>query len=234
MSQNNSVAAVVPAAGVGQRMQSTQPKQYLRLAGATVLEQTVKALLQDSRIAHIYIATSAADPFFPKLSFASERPITRVDGGATRAASVQSGVAAAHAAGFTWVAVHDAARPCLTAQELTTVLDEALADDVGALLALPVADTLKREGDNLRVQATVAREQLWQALTPQVFRSEALLNGFAQLGVDNPQLTDEASVIEALGQQPKLVQGKRSNIKITLPGDEQLAQLWLTENHRKE
>lgn len=228
MSQNNSVAAVVPAAGVGQRMQSTQPKQYLRLAGLTVLERTVAALLQDPRIAHVFIATNADDPYFSTLTFPSDRPITRVDGGATRAASVQSAVIAACAAGFEWVAVHDAARPCLTAQELVSVLDEALVDEVGALLALPVADTVKREGDKHRVQTTVIRDHLWQALTPQVFRSSMLLKGFSQLGVDNPQITDESSVIEALGLQPKLVQGQRSNIKITLPGDEHLAQLWLT------
>lgn len=227
MTQNNRVAAVVPAAGVGQRMQSKQPKQYLKLAGVTVLERTVQALSQDPRIQHIFIATSSDDPYFSTLTFATAIPITRVTGGASRAASVQSGVAAAVAAGFKWVAVHDAARPCLSAEELTAVLDTALADSVGALLGLPVADTLKRQDDQLRVAATVAREQLWQALTPQVFRSEELLSGLLELGADNPQLTDEASVIEALGKQPKLVQGKRSNLKITLPGDEQLAELWL-------
>ncbi len=228
MTQNNSVAAIVPAAGIGRRMQSTRPKQYLQIAGSTVLELTVKALSQDPRISHIFIATSAEDAYYPTLNFNTSTPITRVEGGATRAASVQSGVAAAAAAGFVWVAVHDAARPCLSAEELASVLDHAFADEVGALLALPVADTLKRASEQHRSLATVAREQLWQALTPQVFRSAELLSGFTRLGVDNPQLTDEASVIEALGKQPKLVQGKRSNIKITLPGDEQLAQLWLT------
>lgn len=227
MIQSNSVAAVVPAAGVGRRMQSSQPKQYLNVAGLTVLEHTVRALCQDPRIRHIFIAISADDPFFASLNFNTTLPITRVDGGASRAASVQSGVAAALAAGYQWVAVHDAARPCLSADELNKVLDEALADSVGALLALPVADTLKRADAAERIEATIDREQLWQALTPQVFRSEELLSGLQSLGADNPQLTDEASVIEALGRQPKLVQGKRSNLKITLPGDEQLAALWL-------
>lgn len=227
MNQNNRIAAVVPAAGVGSRMQSAQPKQYLRLAGATVLEHTLAALQHDPRIEHIFVVTSADDPYFSALPLTIRVPLTRVDGGATRAASVHNGVAAAVAAGFTWVAVHDAARPCLSADELTAVIDSALADEVGALLALPVADTLKRASEAARAQATVSREDLWQALTPQVFRGQELLNGLIELGVDNPQLTDEASVMEALGQQPKLVQGKRSNIKITLPGDDRLAAMWL-------
>ncbi len=228
MTQNNRVAAVVPAAGVGRRMQSSQPKQYLQLGGVTVLEHTIMALSQDPRIEHIFIATSTDDPYFTQLTFKTTTPVTQVNGGATRAASVERGVAAAVHAGFTWVAVHDAARPCLTAPELKQVLDQALADEVGALLALPVGDTLKREGADQTVLSTVDRSQLWQAQTPQVFRSEALLSGLLQLGVDNPQLTDEASVLEALGKRPKLVQGQRSNIKITLPGDEKLAELWLT------
>ncbi|RUO57868.1 2-C-methyl-D-erythritol 4-phosphate cytidylyltransferase [Pseudidiomarina insulisalsae] len=232
MTRINQVAAVVPAAGVGSRMQSACPKQYLSLNGETVLQHSVKALSQDPRITHIYIAVSADDPYFASQEFANSVQITRVTGGASRAASVQAGVAAAVADGYDWVAVHDAARPCLSATELSAVLDGALADPVGALLALPVADTLKRADSAQRSGATVARDGLWQALTPQVFRSRQLLTGLEQLGADNPQLTDEASVLEAIGQQPRLIQGKRSNIKITLPGDEQLAQLWLQATTR--
>ncbi|RUO74022.1 2-C-methyl-D-erythritol 4-phosphate cytidylyltransferase [Pseudidiomarina sediminum] len=233
MTKINQVAVVVPAAGVGRRMQSAVPKQYLQLGHQTVLQWTLAAVTQDPRVAHVYVALHPDDPYFSELECQISVPMTGLHGGATRAASVAAGVAKAHADGFAWVAVHDAARPCLSAGELTEVLDVALSDDVGAILALPVADTLKRATPEDRIAGTVAREQLWQALTPQVFPSEALLAGFAQLGVEHPALTDEASVFEALGQAPKLVVGRRTNLKITLPGDEALAQLILMQSHQQ-
>lgn len=223
------VAAVIPAAGIGRRMQSEYPKQYLQLGHQTVLEWTVQALCQDPRISHIYIATSSDDPYFSAQQFKVKQPIVRVQGGATRAASVAAGVAAAVADGFSWVAVHDAARPCLTAAELTAVLDAALNDPVGALLALPVADTLKRSEAYQRSSGSVSREQLWQAQTPQVFPAAELQRGWQLLGTEHPDLTDEASVMEALGLQPQLVVGRRSNIKITQPGDEAIARLIVLE-----
>ncbi|CAB0149859.1 2-C-methyl-D-erythritol 4-phosphate cytidylyltransferase [Pseudidiomarina piscicola] len=221
------VAAVLPAAGVGRRMQSEIPKQYLQLGDATVLQWTVRALNQDPRVTKIYIATSAADPYFSTLHFDSRCTIQRVDGGATRAASVAAGVRAAATDGFQWVAVHDAARPCLGAAELSSVLDAALSDSVGALLALPVADTLKHADGQQRCDKSIAREYLWQAQTPQVFRTAELLRGWLKFGTEHHEFTDEASVLEALGQRPKLVIGRRSNFKITQPGDEEIARLLL-------
>ncbi|MDN7123597.1 2-C-methyl-D-erythritol 4-phosphate cytidylyltransferase [Pseudidiomarina terrestris] len=230
MTKSEQVAAVIPAAGIGQRMQSELPKQYLKLGGRSVLEWTVRAISQDPRIRAIYIAISPDDPYFQQQHFASACPIVAVEGGATRAASVAAGVERAVADGFTWVAVHDAARPCLTAAELEQVVTTALADEVGALLALPVADTLKRSSKTRRSEGSVAREHLWQAQTPQVFRAADLQRGWQQLGTDHPQLTDEASVLEALGLQPQLVPGRRSNIKITQPGDDAIARLLLFDD----
>ncbi|WP_411358524.1 2-C-methyl-D-erythritol 4-phosphate cytidylyltransferase [Pseudidiomarina salilacus] len=230
MTITNAVAAVVPAAGVGSRMQSEVPKQYFKLGDRTVLQWTLQALQQDPRIQHIFVATQATDPYFAELTLPSGIQLTRVDGGASRAASVAAGVQAAQAAGYTWVAVHDAARPCLSAAELTAVIDAAIADAVGAILALPVADTLKRSVDGRHIAQSVERTQLWQALTPQVFRSADLLAGLQQLGTDHPALTDEASVFELLGKQPQLVLGRRQNLKITQPGDEHIAALLLQDN----
>ncbi|MGQ4275995.1 2-C-methyl-D-erythritol 4-phosphate cytidylyltransferase [Pseudidiomarina sp. E22-M8] len=223
------VAAVIPAAGIGRRMQSEYPKQYLKLGQQTVLEWTVQALCQDPRISQIYIATSSDDPYFAAQQFKVAQPIVQVEGGMTRAASVAAGVNAAMADGFSWVAVHDAARPCLTAAELAAVLDAALGDPAGALLALPVADTLKRSGSAQRSLGSVARGQLWHALTPQVFPAAELQRGWQQLGTDHADFTDEASVMEALGLQPRLVLGRRSNLKITQPGDEDIARLIVLE-----
>jgi|SRR5690554_3603146 len=226
MQNSVAIAAVIPAAGVGSRMDLTLPKQYLRIAGTTVLEHSVRAIAQDPRIGAVIVAIAADDLRPQQLSFKLDIPIYFVTGGASRAASVAAGVAAAQQYGFKYVAVHDAARPCLYADELAAVIDAGLTHPDGALLALPVADTLKRScGDD--VEATVSREQLWRALTPQVFASARLLQALQQVGVDNPAITDEASAIELTGGQPRLVHGRQTNLKITQPGDERLAELFL-------
>lgn len=227
------VAAVIPAAGNGSRMRLAAPKQYLQLAGKTVLEHSVAAMAADPRIQAIYIVTPAHDEQLEPLKFAVPCPVYFVTGGATRAASVFNGVRQAHQDGFDVVAVHDAARPCLQADELAQVINEGIAHADGALLALPVADTLKRadtlsESEPQKVLSSVSREQLWRALTPQVFRTEQLLTALTQLGVDNVAITDEASAIELVGGRPILVVGRQTNLKITQPGDEGIAELFLT------
>src|SRR5690554_3036709 len=231
MERHVRVAAVIPAAGIGQRMNLTQPKQYLRIANTTVLEHSVAAIAQDHRIEAIYIAVAPNDPFIQQLQFSpSERDrIQLVEGGNTRAASVYAGVTAAHAAGYQWVAVHDAARPCLHVDELARVLDAGTTHADGALLALPITDTIKRAEPTAPEYSccTVPRDHLWRALTPQVFRTEQLLKAIHEFGVFHPELTDEASAIERLGGRPKLVPGCVTNIKITHPGDEALAAVFL-------
>ncbi|WP_369742301.1 2-C-methyl-D-erythritol 4-phosphate cytidylyltransferase [Pseudidiomarina sp. PP-1MA] len=222
-----SIAAIVPAAGRGQRMASKIPKQYLQLAGKTVLEHSLHALTQDSRISKIYLALSAEDTFFSALQLQLPIPVIPVVGGASRAASVLAGVEQARLDGVAYVVVHDAARPCLQADELSKVIDVALIHPQGALLALPVADTMKRSDAHNAVRHSVKREHLWHALTPQVFALQPLLNALVSLGVDHPELTDEASAIELSGGKPQLVAGRRTNIKVTQPGDEQLADMYL-------
>ena len=226
MSTTHTIAAVVPAAGIGRRMQTQGvPKQYLRLHGVTVLEHSLRALTADPRIGEIIVAVAADDRWFAELDLTALNPvvITPVQGGTSRAASVLAGVQLARQQGYRWVVVHDAARPCLTAAELTAVVDAGLSDPAGALLALPCSDTMKRTDAQQRAVANVDRSQLWHALTPQVFATELLLQALLQQGVDDPNLTDEAAAIQALGFTPQLVMGQRSNLKITQPGDEFIA-----------
>lgn len=229
MTKQQSVAAVIPAAGIGQRMQAAIPKQYLQLGNATVLEHSIRAMARDPRVGAIFVATAPDDAWFDSLTIDVPIPVIRVDGGATRAQSVAAGVTAAQRAGYRYVAVHDAARPCLARSELAAVIEHGLEHSAGALLALPVADTIKRASNSGYALETVPREGLWQALTPQVFAISVLLDAWRMVGVDDPHLTDEASAIEALGLQPRLVMGRRTNIKITQPGDEAIAAALLPE-----
>ncbi|WP_417665307.1 2-C-methyl-D-erythritol 4-phosphate cytidylyltransferase [Pseudidiomarina sp.] len=227
------VAAVIPAAGVGSRMGLSEPKQYLQLAGKTVLEHSVAAVTSDARVQAVYIAIAAGDQRMASLTFNSHCDIHFVQGGNSRAASVLAGVKQAQIDGFAAVVVHDAARPCLQLDELSAVITAGLAHADGAILALPLADTVKRaRGDDSgppnSIATSVARDNLWRALTPQVFSTDRLCQALEQLGVDNASITDEASAIELLGGHPLLVQGRQTNIKITQPGDEQLAALYLT------
>ena len=226
MSTTLSIAAVVPAAGVGSRMQTTGvPKQYMPLHGTTVLEHSLRALCGDQRISEVFVAVAADDHWFAELGLTALHGvvITAVEGGASRAASVLAGVQAAAQRGYHWVAVHDAARPCLSASELTAVLDAGTQHAAGALLGLPCSDTMKRVDQQLCAQSNVDRQQLWHALTPQVFATELLLRALLQQGVDDPSLTDEAAAVQALGLAPQMVMGQRSNLKITQPGDEIIA-----------
>lgn len=230
MDKHPSLAAVIPAAGVGSRMKLATPKQYLTIAGQTVLQHSVAALAQDPRVERIFIAIAATDTYAQQLQFAIDVPITWVVGGATRAASVAAGVNAAQQQGYHFVAVHDAARPCLQADELAAVISAGMHHSDGALLAIPLADTLKRAEGQI-VCETLAREHLWRAQTPQVFASEKLLQALTDVGVDNAAITDEASAIELKGGHPQLVEGRTTNIKITQPGDEALATMYLNNGN---
>lgn len=233
-SSATTIAAIVPAAGVGSRMQSEKPKQYLRIAGQTILQHSLQALLADARIKHIFLALAADDAYFERLELPEHWPITTVVGGDCRAASVAAGIAAAAAAGYQYVAVHDAARPCLAVAELSAVLDAGIAHPHGAILAVPVVDTLKRSQTSsasssrpAEIAQTVARNGLWQAQTPQVFRTDVLQQALQRLGVDHPSLTDEASALEQNGMTPQLVAGSPRNLKVTSPADLALAELFL-------
>lgn len=212
---------IVPAAGSARRMGAAVPKQYLPLAGRTVIEWSLAPFLAHERSAGIVIALAEQDSRWPQMELAREAKIMTTSGGAERMDSVLAGlgVLQSKAASDDWVLVHDAARPCLSASDLDRLLEELSDDAVGGLLAAPVVDTLKRADESGRVAQTVAREKLWRALTPQMFRRDILQRALADARARGLSVTDEAQAVEALGLQPKLVAGDADNIKITLPDD---------------
>ena len=223
---------VVPAAGIGSRMQVTTPKQYLVIGNKTILEHSVLALLQHPFITQVVVALHPEDTTFASLAIARDPRVQAVIGGDSRAASVLQALAyiqrqsrPARGNRETVAVVHDAARPCLTQRDLDLVLNEfAAAPEQGALLATPVRDTMKRSNAEQQVLATVEREQLWHAQTPQVALVEVLaqaLHSFAE------QVTDEASALQLGGLTPQIVIGQASNIKVTHSEDLALAAYYL-------
>lgn len=219
--------AIVPAAGSGARFGAQIPKQYLTLAGRPLIFHTLAALCACPRIAGVWVVVSPGDEWWPQYDWSALGDKLRVvfAGGATRAQSVGNGLAAAAAtlADDDWVLVHDAVRPCLSAAMLDALCDELADDPVGGLLAVPVADTLKRADASQRVLATEPRDGLWQAQTPQMFRHRLLREALAA----HPEVTDEAGAIEAAGHAPRLVRADASNLKVTFPADLALAELIL-------
>ena len=227
--------ALVPAAGSGSRLGSSIPKQYLPLAGRPMLHHTLRRLAASPRIAQVYVVLAPGDSEFRTTSWddLEERVQPLYCGGETRAASVYNGLVAVHDAvePDDWVLVHDAARPCLSAEALDRLIDEVGNDEAGGLLAIPVADTLKRGNGDGRVVTTERREGLWQAQTPQMFRYRSLLEA---LRSGAATATDEASAVERLGLKPRLVMGETRNLKITYPQDLELAELILSGGAKRE
>ena len=221
---------VIPAAGIGSRMRADRPKQYLQLAGRTILEHTLDCFLDHPRLKGLVLSLVADDPFWPALPCATDPRIQRVEGGAERADSVLAGLLRLVELGAQegdWVLVHDAARPNLARSDLDRLLAELADDPVGGLLAVPARDTLKCIGADGRVAETVDRSLIWQAYTPQMFRFAALHRALADALVAGVAVTDEASALEWAGQAPKLVEGRADNLKITRPEDlEWLRQRW--------
>ena len=221
---------VIPAAGIGSRMRADRPKQYLQLAGRTILEHTLDCFLDHPRLKGLVLSLAADDPFWPALPCATDPRIQRVEGGAERGDSVLAGLLRLVELGAQegdWVLVHDAARPNLARSDLDRLLAELADDPVGGLLAVPARDTLKRIGADGRVAETVDRSLIWQAYTPQMFRFAALHRALADALVARVAVTDEASALEWAGQAPKLVEGRADNLKITRPEDlEWLRQRW--------
>lgn len=217
--------ALIPAAGVGARSGASIPKQYLPIAGKPMLRHVLETFTTCAAISHSFVVVSAGDGYIDALAGDLAGCSIVRHGGATRHASVLNGLLAMRAQvdDDDWVLVHDAARPGLTA-DLTLRLIAALRDDaVGGLLALPLVDTLKRANDAGRVFETVSRAAMWAAQTPQMFRYGVLRRALEQA----VEVTDEASAIEALGLQPKLVEGSPRNLKVTVPHDFALAELYL-------
>ena len=219
--------AIVPAAGSGSRFGAEKPKQYLELLGRPLIYHTLQALTAHPDIARVWVVLAPDDPWWPQYDWSPLGPKLETVrcGGATRAESVNNGLQAAAmvAADDDWVLVHDAARPCISAAMLDALLSELASDPVGGILAVPVADTLKRADGSQRVAATEPRDGLWQAQTPQMFRYGKLVEALERCR----DVTDEAGAIEAMGLQPRLVRSDATNLKVTYPADLPLAAMIL-------
>ncbi len=218
------VDVVIPAAGIGSRMKSKIPKQYLKIANKTILEHTISIFLNSPLISKIIVVIKKDDVTFRSLPIASSPKIITTEGGDERVNSVLSGV---NEAKTDWVLVHDAARPCLAQSDLNLLVANG-TKNCGAILATPVRDTMKRADDNQNIIKTEERRNLYHALTPQLFQRDLLIKAISE-GLKNKQsITDEASAIELLGYKPQIIVGRSDNIKVTSPDDLAMAEFILS------
>lgn len=223
------IIAILPAAGIGSRMRVDKPKQYLKILDKTILEHTLTVMLTHSAVTQIILAVNRGDPYIANIALIGHPKIQTIIGGETRAESVFNGLKVIDEKN-TWVLVHDAARPCLTHSDIDKLL--AVNDDQGAILAIPVTDTIKRATADQQILQTEDRTQLWQAQTPQFFRADLLKHALMQAFTQKVNVTDEASAMELAGFRPHLIVGRSDNLKVTRPEDLALAEFYLSK--RKE
>ena len=230
------IIAIVPAAGVGARAATASlaeltladrelPKQYRLLKGEPMLRWAVKALLADPRIEQVRVAVAPHDTWVAQALSGLERTVWRPCGGPSRAATVTAALLDAGLNDEDWVLVHDAARPGLPSEALARLIDTCLSQGMGGLLAQPVADTVKHGGKV--VEATLSREALWLAQTPQMFQAAGLREALLAADAAGEAITDEASALERMGYKPCLVPGSARNFKVTWPEDFELMEKWL-------
>ncbi|WP_296810592.1 2-C-methyl-D-erythritol 4-phosphate cytidylyltransferase [Thiocapsa sp.] len=234
MSLSPALWAVLPAAGVGRRMGSATPKQYLDLAGRAVIDHALDLFVADVRILGVVVALDPTDRYWGATAYAGHPKVTRAQGGAERCHSVLNALDAlgARAHAEDWVLVHDAARPCLRSADLDRLIEALIEDEVGGLLGIPVRDTMKRAEPDDRIGATVDRGSLWHAFTPQMFRLGRLRAALTDALLANHLVTDDASAMERIGQAPRLIEGHADNIKITRAEDLPLARFYLQQQGR--
>ena len=222
--------ALIPAAGVGARMAADGPKQYLPLAGKPMLRHTLDAFLSSEKISHSFVVVSEGDRQIDAVAPSHGVTVLRC-GGASRMESIRNALQAMAASvrEHDWVLVHDAARPGLDRGLIEQLIAEVGVHPVGGLLALPVVDTVKRAATGSTVSATILRDGLWLAQTPQMFRYRLLCDALnaASATADCAAITDDASAVEALGYAPMLVEGHPRNLKVTLPRDIRIAEMYL-------
>ncbi len=228
--------ALVPAAGVGARMGAARPKQYLELCGRTVIEHTLLCLLRHSRIKGVVVVVAADDDLWPTVALRDVKLLGSATGGADRAASVMSGLQflRAYARNTDWILVHDAVRPCLRGEDIDALIDGVGNYPDGGLLGAAITDTVKRTDEMGYVERTVTRENLYRALTPQMFSLDALCAALDAAVVAGVDVTDEATAMEHVGVQPLVVPGHSDNIKITVPADLAIAELYLARQQETD
>jgi len=230
---NNSdpIWAIVPAAGIGARMQGQVPKQYLQLCGKSILEHTLDRLLSFSGISGVILVLRSHDRHWQELNYQSQKPLIIAAGGDERQYSVFSGLLKLLELEVDdpLVMIHDAVRPLVLHQDLERLIKAGKNIPAGAILGAPVSDTLKRQNEDANIVETIARKGLWRAFTPQLFRAKLLFQAFKHVRENNLRITDDAAAIEALGMRPGLVESSAQNIKITHPQDLDLAALILLQ-----
>ncbi len=217
--------AVIPAAGIGLRYRSEIPKQYLSLCGMPVVLHSIDRLLEIKEIEEIFVVLSPEDTFWQNLDYVHPKLKTTL-GGSERSQSVSLALKelSCKAHEEDWVLVHDAVRPCVSQSDLQKLIETIRNDDTGGLLAYPLSDTIKEVDDTLFVRKTISREELWSAMTPQMFKYGLLRKAYEETVLAGLSVTDEAGAIESLGLRPKIVQGEKANIKITHAEDMALAE----------
>lgn len=222
--------AVIPATGKGQRMQADRPKQYLQLGMKTILEHTLDNLLSHPKISGVVLVLNEDDTYWGQLDYQHEKSILLCTGGEQRFHSVFNGLKALsnQIQQNAIVLIHDAVRPLVLHVDIDRLIAAANLSDDGAILAAPVADTLKVADQNHKIQDTQARDRLWRAFTPQAFQLDIILPALESVIMKGLPVTDDASAMELAGYKPELVLGDHRNIKITHPGDLHLAELLLS------
>ena len=225
--------AVLPAAGTGRRMGSEMPKQYLEVAGATIFEHSLQALLCEPRIRGVVVALDSGDQRAALCPLMADDRVRSVQGAEERSGSVLAALQDLNlvAQSGDWVLVHDAARPCLSAVDLAALIDRVIDSGTGGILAERMVDTVKQASADGRVQATLDRSGLWRAQTPQMFRLGELRDALARAIAARSDVTDEASAMEMAGHPVQLVAATGCNLKVTVPAD--LAQAAWHLQHRK-
>ena len=220
---------VIPAGGMGSRMASEVPKQYLEINRITIIEHTINVFLDNQDIHQIIVCLPENDERFSAIPVSGNSKVATTRGGDSRAQSVLNGLTSIDADTSDWVLVHDAARPCLTSDLLASLINQLRCDDIGGLLAVPAKDTLKLSNQDQSVDSTIDRSTIWQAQTPQMFRYGILKNALGNALEQGLDITDESSSLEHAGYKPKLIEGDSRNLKVTTPDDLVLAKFLLDQ-----
>ena len=223
--QNPKIDVVVPAAGVGRRMQLDIPKQYVKIGNITILEHTLKALLKSPYTNKIVVGVSADDEYFDELEISKDSRIIRAVGGSERSDTVRLALSYVTTP---FVMVHDAARPFISTEDLEKLSERAPFLECGAILACRVADTIKQVAEG-RIIRTVPRQDLYRAYTPQLFKTELLRKALDYAYKEKLAITDDASALELLGYKVEIIEGRADNIKLTLREDLILAEMLLNK-----
>jgi 2-C-methyl-D-erythritol 4-phosphate cytidylyltransferase len=217
--------AILPAAGIGRRFGSALPKQYLNLCGIPVILHSINRLLEFQEIEKVIVSLHPDDQYWYELNLETPK-VETVLGGDERSDSVANALESLEgiAENTDWVAVHDAVRPCLSMSDLKRIISELKDESIGGILASPIVDTLKKTDENMNITKTLDRNQVWSALTPQIFRYDILKKALSAQRKRRSVATDEAGAVEALGYKPRIILGEPTNIKITEEKDLALAE----------